>query len=123
VTPVPAPRAVERASRSVGKLVPGCMTVPGWFVGPLAATAALVVMGFVSLGAFYASLGGLFIAAGVAFWAGAGMAGIAEPRRWARSALIVAVYLVVLFAGYLMLPRSQSPPPGASRGGPALPRP
>jgi hypothetical protein len=98
------------------------MTVPGWFVGPLAATAALVAMGFVSLGV-YTSIGGLFIAAGVAFWAGAGMAGIAEPRRWARSALIVAVYVVVLFASYLMLPRLQSPPPGASFGGPAVPRP
>ena len=100
----------------------GSMTLPSWFVGPLVATAALVVMGFVSLGAVYASIGGLFIAAGVAFWAGASMAGIAEPRRRARSALIVAVYLVVLFASYLTLPRSQSPP-GASRGGPALPRP
>ena len=54
------------------------MTARGWFVGPLTATAALVVMGFVSLGV-YASGGGLFVAAGVAFWAGAGMAGIAEP--------------------------------------------
>ena len=100
----------------------GIMTVPGWFVGPLAATAALVVMGFVSLGVF-ASGGGLLIAAGVAFWAGAGMAGIADPRRWARSALIVAAYVIVLLAGYLILLRSQSPPPGASYGGPAVPRP
>jgi len=98
------------------------MTVPGWFVGPLAATAALVVMGFVSLGV-YASGGGLLVAAGVAFWAGAGMAGIAEPRRWARSALIVAVYVVVLFASYLILLQSQLPPSGASFGGPAVPRP
>ena len=98
------------------------MTVPGWFVGPLAATAALVVMGFVSLGV-YASGGGLLIAAGVAFWAGAGMAGIAEPCRWARSTLVVAVYVVVLFASYLILLQSQSPPPGASFGGPAVPRP
>ena len=100
----------------------GNMKVPGWFVGPLAATAALVVMGFVSLG-LYTSVGGLLIAAGIAFWAGAGLAGIAEPRRWARSALIVAAYVVVLFASYLMLPRWQSPPAGASSGGPAVPRP
>jgi len=98
------------------------MTVRGWFVGPLTATTALVVMGFVSLG-LYASVGGLLIVAGVAFWAGAGVAGIAEPRRWARSALIVAVFVVVLFASYLTLLRSQSPPPGASSGGPAVPRP
>jgi len=98
------------------------MTLPGWFVGPLAATAALVVIGFVSLGV-YASGGGLLIAAGVAFWVGAGVAGIADPRRWARSTVIVALYVVVLFGSYLTLLRSQSPPPGASFGGPAVQRP
>jgi len=107
---------------SLASLEDEYMTAPGWFVGPLVATVALVVMGFVSLGV-YASIGGLFIAAGVAFWAGAGMAGIAEPRRWARSTLIVAVYVGLLFTSYLVLLQSQSPPPGASSGGPAVLRP
>jgi hypothetical protein len=98
------------------------MAIRGWVVGPLAATAALVAMGFVSLG-LYTSIGGLLIAGGIAFWAGAGMAGIAEPSRWARSALIVGVYVVALFASCLILLQSQSPPPGASHGGPAVPRP
>lgn len=98
------------------------MTIPGWIVGPVAATAALVAMGFVSLG-FFASVGGLMVAAGVAFWAGAGAAGIIEPRRWVRNSAIVAAYLIVLSAGWLLLLQSQPPPPGASSGGPSVPRP
>ena len=94
-----------------------------WLVrGPTCGHRALVVLALVSLG-LYASVGGLLMAAGIAFWAGAGIAGIAEPRRWARSALIVAAYVVILFASFLMLPRWQSAPPGASSGGPAVPRP
>jgi hypothetical protein len=50
------------------------------------------------------------IAAGVAFLAGAGTAGLVEPRRWARSAVVVAVYIVALFASFLALIQSQSPP-------------
>jgi hypothetical protein len=38
----------------------------GWLVGPLAATGALVLVEFVSVG-FYASVGGLLIAGTLAF--------------------------------------------------------
>ncbi len=88
-----------------------------WMIGPLAATAALIVIAFVYVG-LYASGGGLLIAAGIAFWIGAGIAGWADPNRQARHAGIVAAYIVLLFTAWLFFIQSQSPPPGTSFGGP-----
>lgn len=96
--------------------------MPGWIVGPVAATAALLAIGFTSLGV-YASGGGLLIAAGIAFWVGAGVAGWVEPKRQGRNTAIVALYIVVLFAAWLTILQSQPPPPGTSFGGPNVERP
>ena len=49
----------------------------GTWRGVLAATSALIVMGFLSMG-FFASMGGLVIAWAVAFMAGTGAAAIVE---------------------------------------------
>jgi hypothetical protein len=92
------------------------MTAPGWVVGPVAATLALVALAFVWLG-LYASGGGLLIAAGIAFWAGAGVAAMIDPPRSGRNAFVVAAYVVLLLAVYLASLRYQTPPPGTSSGG------
>lgn len=89
----------------------------GWIVGPLTATAVLLVTAFVYPG-LYASGGGLLIAAAIAFWTGAGVAAVADPDRQGRNAAIVAAYVVLLFAAWLFILQSQSPPPGTSFGGP-----
>ena len=91
-------------------------------VGPLAATAALVAVGFVWLG-LYTCLSGIFIAMGVASWAGACVTAMVDPPRAMRNAAIVAAYLVLLCAAYLFAMQAQTPPPGASHGGPNVPRP
>ena len=87
-----------------------------WFVGPLAATGALVAISLVWLELF-ASGGGLLIAAGVAFWIGWVAAAYVEPERQWRHAVIVAAYVVALMVGFLAWTQSQPPPPGTSRGG------
>jgi hypothetical protein len=94
----------------------------GWLVGPLAAAATLVALAIVWLG-LYTSVPGLLIAAGIAFWVGAGVAALVERGRATRNAAIVAAFIVVLLAACLVFLRSQAPPPGASHGGPNVPRP
>jgi len=89
---------------------------------PAAATATLVAVGFLWLGLF-TSLYGILIAMGVAFGVGAGVAAMVDPPRAMRNAAIVAAYLVLLCAAFLVATQYQTPPPGASRGGPNLPRP
>src|SRR5207247_1626620 len=54
--------------------------VPSWVVSLLAATCALVILGFVSIG-FFASFGGLVIAGAVALTAGTVVAGVVDPNR------------------------------------------
>jgi hypothetical protein len=91
-----------------------------WLAGPLAATGTFVVLGFVSFG-FYASRGGLLLAGTLAFMIGNGTAALVDPRP-GRNAGIVAGYIAVLFAIYLLiLPALWGPsPPGATDGGPAV---
>jgi hypothetical protein len=89
----------------------------GWIVGPVASTAALLAIAFIYTG-LYASGGGLLIAAMIAFWTGAGAAGLADPNRQGRNAAIVAAYIVLLFTAWLFFLQSQSPPPGTLPGGP-----
>ena len=98
------------------------MAAPGWLVGPIAATTTLVALGIVWLG-LYTSVPGLLIAAGIAFWVGAGAAALVERGRAMKNAAIVAAYLVLLCTAYLVAIQYQATPPGASRGGPNLPRP
>ena len=76
--------------------------LPTWLVGVLAATCALIVMGFLSVG-FFVSVGGLVIAWTVAFMAGTGAAAVVEPAHSGRNASVVAFYLIVLVAVYVLI--------------------
>jgi hypothetical protein len=98
--------------------------VPGWFVGILGATCALIVLSFVSM-AYFVSLGGLVIAGGIAFMAGTGAAAMVDTKRIGLNTTAVGFYLVALAAAYfLILPSLAGPlPPGVQRGGPAVDRP
>jgi drug/metabolite transporter (DMT)-like permease len=105
--------------------------LPSWAAGMLAATGALMVLGLYSLG-FYASGGGLLIAVAFAFAVGTGAAGVVDARQSGRDASVVAFYLLVLVAAYLLvLPALVGTPPGATsgqsvpaaRGGPAVEKP
>jgi hypothetical protein len=92
----------------------------GWLVGVLAATCALIVMGFLSVG-FFVSVGGLAIAWTVAFMAGTGAAAVVDPAHSGRNASVVAFYLIVLVAAYfLILPAVAGPVPPGARGGPGV---
>lgn len=97
------------------------MGPPGWLVGPVAAVAALSILGFEF--ALFASGGGLLMAAGAAFWFGAGVAAMIDPRRQARNAMIVAISIAVCLSAYLIEVASRPGPPGASSGGPNVFRP
>jgi hypothetical protein len=89
---------------------------PGYVVGLLAAIAALDLIGFGF--ALFASTGGLVFAMMAAFWIGAGVAAVIEPRYAGRNALIVAAVIVGSVVAYLTVASSRPAPPGTSRGGP-----
>jgi hypothetical protein len=94
--------------------------VPSWLVGLVAATAALIALGFVSVG-FFASFGGLVIAGALALMIGVAAAGAADPDRAGRNAAVVAFYVLVLAALYfLLLPALAGPQPPGARGGPGV---
>jgi len=94
--------------------------LPSWVVSLLAATCALVILGFVSIG-FFASFGGLVIAGAVALMAGTVVAGIVDPDRLGRNASVVAFFVLVLAAAYfVILPALAGPVPTGSRGGPGV---
>jgi hypothetical protein len=83
----------------------------------LAATCALIVMGFLSMG-FFVSVGGLVIAWTVAFMAGTGAAAVVEPAHSGRNASVVVFYFIGLVAVYfLILPALAGPVPPGARGG------
>jgi hypothetical protein len=90
------------------------MGPPGWLVGPVAAIAALFIVGF-EFGLAASSIG-LLMAAVAAFWFGAGLAALIDPKRQKQNAMIVALFMVVCLAAYLGTVRSQPAPPGASHG-------
>jgi len=95
-------------------------TVPGWLVGLLAATGSLIAIGFVSIG-FFVSLGGLVIASALALTVGAVVAGVVDPDRAKRNVAVVALYVLVLAAAYLLiLPALAGPMPPGTRGGPGV---
>jgi hypothetical protein len=98
------------------------MNIPRWSVGPLAATLALVALGFPPPG-FFASGGGILMAVGVAFWVGTGAGSLSEPRRFFRHAAIVALYLIVILGAHLTLIQFRTPPAGSSFGGANAPAP
>jgi hypothetical protein len=88
-----------------------------WLIGVLAATSALIIMRFLSMG-FFVSVGGLVIAWTVAFMAGTGAAAVVEPAHSGRNASVVAFYLIVLVAVYfLILPAFAGSVPSGARGG------
>jgi hypothetical protein len=91
---------------------------PAWIVGPVVALGALLTLGFEF--ALFASGGGILIAAGVAFWIGAGAAGLVDPDRPWRNALVVAVSIALWVSAHLMVVTSRSFPPG-SQGGANVP--
>jgi len=75
---------------------------PGWLAGILAATASLIVLGFVTLG-FFASGGGLLIAGAMAIAVGSLVGAIVDPPHGARHAAVVVFYVVALAAAYLLV--------------------
>jgi hypothetical protein len=77
-------------------------TVPGWLAGILAATAALIALGFISLG-FFVSGGGLLIAGAMAIAVGCVVGAIADPPHGARHAAAVIFYVVALAAAYVLV--------------------
>lgn len=97
------------------------MGPPAWIVGPVVAVGALFVLGLDF--ALFASGGGLLIAGGVAFWIGAAAAGLADPDRQMRNAMIVAASIVVCLTTYLIVLSSRMPGRGASSGGPNIQQP
>jgi len=89
-------------------------------IGLGAAMAGLVAIGNVSAG-FFASVGGLAIAAAVALALGIGVVGIVEPNRAVTNGVVVAFYVLVLAAAYfLILPALAGPAPPGARGGPGV---
>jgi hypothetical protein len=105
----------NRNDASVGLVGP-----PAWLVGPVVAVGALLILGIEF--ALFASGGGILIAAGVGFWIGAGVAGMVDPDRPWRNALIVGVSIVVWLSAYLTVVMSRPMPPG-SQGGANIPIP
>jgi hypothetical protein len=94
--------------------------VPGWMIGLGAATAALVAIGYVSVG-FFVSVGGLAIAAAVALTVGIGVAATVEPNRAVANGAVVTFYVLVLAVAYfLILPALAGPAPPGARGGPGV---
>jgi imidazolonepropionase-like amidohydrolase len=95
-------------------------TASGRLAGILAATAALIATGFVSIG-FYASYGGIVIAGAIAIFAGSTAGAAVDRRRAHNHAGIVAFYVVALGAAYVLFAQAfASSMPPAARGGPAV---
>jgi hypothetical protein len=95
--------------------------VPGWAAGILAATVALVAIGFAAVG-FFTSYGGLAIVGVLAIVAGSAVAAVVEPGRAERSAAVVAFYVIALAAVLflLILPAITGPQPAGAGGGPGV---
>jgi hypothetical protein len=94
--------------------------IPSWLVGLVAATAALIALGVVSIG-FFASYGGLVIAGALALMLGVAAGAAAERDRAARNTAVVAFY--VLGARHGVLPsaaRARRPVAPGARGGPGV---
>jgi predicted permease len=70
--------------------------------GLLVATGALVLIGWL-LKDVYESLGGSLFAGTLAFAAGTAAAAIVDERHMRRYAEIVALYLLLLSAGYILI--------------------
>ena len=95
-------------------------TVAGRLAGIFAATAALIAIGFVSIG-FYASYSGLVIAGAVAIFVGSTVAAAVDPTRAENHAGVVAFYILALGAAYfLMALTSASLAPARALGGPGV---
>jgi len=92
----------------------------GRLAGILAATLALVAIGFVSIG-FFASYGGILIAGAIAVVAGSTAAAAIDRQRAQNHAGFVAFYVLALGAAYVLFAQAlaSSMPPSA-RGGPAV---
>jgi hypothetical protein len=90
---------------------------PSWLIGLVTSIAALSVLGR-DFALFTSEIGIAFAAIG-AFWIGAGVAAVSDPKHAGRNAAIVATAIVasvvLLFA--IAIP-SRSAPPGISTGGP-----
>jgi hypothetical protein len=70
--------------------------------GLLVATGALVIVGLLSTDV-YESLGGSLLAGALAFATGTGAAAVVDEKRMQRYAEIVALYLLLLAAGYILI--------------------
>ena len=96
--------------------------VPGWIVGPVVSTLALVCLAVVWVGIF-ASGGGLILAALAAILGGSVAAVRVDGRHRGRDAAITTLYVTGLLAAYLAFIESRPLPPGMSRGGATVPMP
>jgi len=96
---------------------------PSWLIGVIIAIAALVFIGFDF--ALFASSGGIVFAGAAAFWIGAGVAALIDPRRAGRNAVIVATAIAASVVVYVAVVSSRSGPVprGTSTGGANVPRP
>jgi hypothetical protein len=94
---------------------------PSWLLGVITAIATLAFIGFDY--ALFASSGGLVLAGVAAFWVGAGVAALIEPRRAGRNSVIVATAIAASVVVYFSVVSSGPVPPGTSTGGPNVLRP
>jgi len=94
----------------------------GRVVGVGGSTLALLGMVTVALGLF-TSLFGTLIAGVIAAVVGVSAGAIMEPRRTARTAVVVTLYVACLVFGYLALTQyvARHSPPGSSGGANTLP--
>jgi apolipoprotein N-acyltransferase len=92
-------------------------------MGVITAIAALDIIGFDF--ALFASSGGIVFASVAAFWIGAGVAALIDPRRAGRNGLVVATAIAASVVVYLAVVSSRSGPlpAGTSTGGPNVPPP
>lgn len=70
--------------------------------------------------ALFTSGSGLLMAAVAAFWFGAGIAALIDPKRQTQNAMIVAISIAVCLSAYLGIGSLSAPPPGTSYGGPNM---
>jgi hypothetical protein len=74
----------------------------GWVTGVLVATGVLIIIGYV-MADVYESLEGSFFAEALAFAAGTGASAVVDGKRVRRYAEIIALYLILLSAGYILI--------------------
>ena len=73
-----------------------------WCTGVLVATGVLILIGY-AMANVYESLAGSFVAEILAFAVGTGASALVDGKRVRRYAEIIALYLILLSAGYILI--------------------